>query len=67
MHKINLTILNFRFQDREGVKAVEGLGVHDEDKQNTIATKPREDRDYIHMGEGITGGNNQESGMTSDR
>ena len=38
MHKINLTILNFRFQDKEGVKAVEGLGVHNEDKRNTIYT-----------------------------
>ena len=67
MHKINLTILNFRFQDKEGVKAVEGLGVHNEDKRNTLATKTGEDKDYIHMGEGLTGGNNQESGMTSDR
>ena len=46
---------------------MEELGVHDKDKQNNLATKTGEDREYIHMGEGITGGNNQESGMTSDR
>ena len=43
---------------------MERLDVHDADEQNTLATRTGEDRDYIHMGEGLTGGNNQESGMT---
>ena len=35
-------------------------------RRNTLATQTREDKDFIHMGEGNTGENNQGLGMTSD-
>ena len=31
----------------------------DSDERNTLATRAREDKDYIHMRRGDTGGNNQ--------
>ena len=37
------------------------------DKLNTLAMQTGEDKDFIHMREGSTGGNNQGLGMTSDR
>ena len=37
------------------------------DKQNTLAMQTGEDKDFIHMREGSTGGNNQGLGMTSDQ
>ena len=45
---------------------VNGLGTQ-HGRQNTLATKTGEDKDFIHVGEGSTGGNNQELGMTSDQ
>ena len=40
--------------------------VHDRGR-NTLATQTGEDKDFIHMGEGNTGENNQGSGVTSDQ
>ena len=48
-------------------KAVNKTGSTRQDEQNTLATQTGEDKDFIHMREGNTGGNNQESGMTSDQ
>ena len=45
---------------------VTGLGTR-HGRRNTLATQTGEDKDFIHMGKGSTGGNNQELGMTSDR
>ena len=39
----------------------------DSDERNTPATRTREDKDYIHMRRGDTGGNNQGSGEMSDQ
>ena len=39
----------------------------DGEERNTLATMTREDKAYIHMGRGDTGGNNQESGESPDR
>ena len=36
-------------------------------RRNTLATQTGEDNDFIHMGEGNTGENNQGLGMTSDQ
>ena len=36
-------------------------------KTKYFGTETGEDKDFIHMREGSTGGNNQESGMTSDQ
>ena len=36
-------------------------------RQNTSATQTGEDKDFIHMGKGNTGENNQGSGMMSDQ
>ncbi|XP_059212943.1 trace amine-associated receptor 1-like [Centropristis striata] len=40
--------------------------MHTIGRQNTLATRTGEDKDYIHTGEGNTGGNNQESGKKPD-
>ena len=41
--------------------------VHDMEDEKTSAMQTGEDKDFIHMRKGITGGNNQGLGMTSDR
>ena len=39
----------------------------DGDERNTLATRTREDKAYIHMRRGDTGGNNQGSGKSPGR
>ena len=44
-----------------------GWGYTDSHERNTLATRTREDMDYIHRRRGDIGGNNQGSGETSDQ
>ena len=44
-----------------------GWGYTDSHERNTLATRTREDKDYIHMRRGDIGGNKQGSGETSDQ
>ena len=47
-------------------KTVDRASVHDR-RRNTLAMQTGEDKDFIHMGEGNTGENNQGLGMMSDQ
>ena len=48
-------------------KTMNKAGCIRQNKRNTLAVQTEEDKDFIHIREGSTGGNNQGLGMTSDQ